>query len=365
MQAPSFHSRRPGFSRSRLALLMLIGAGHASAATYCITAGDVGGLSAAMLSASSNGESDIIKLQAGYYAVPPNFLLSYSPTAADQGGDLTIAGGYAEFFPDNCGITPVAPDASVTIVEGGRWRTQLSSTGGSITLNAMTLQSTYGTDPTHASIELGAESGATGNITVDNMMFVDNGSLVSAAISLMTDSGAVSVRNSLFAATTVLGTTSAVQIGSLRNGSFCALIVNSTFASTAATEPALQVSTANCPAVLANDILWNNPQGGDVVFDAPSNAYLSSNDIEHAADAGGTHVTDLYSVDPQFRPDYSLSDLSALRDKGNAGTGLFSPGAFDVVGNPRVYFGVLPDIGAFEIQDVIFAFDFDPGHDPL
>ena len=31
-----------------------------------------------------------------------------------------------------------------------------------------------------------------------------------------------------------------------------------------------------------------------------------------------------------------------------------------VVGSPRVYHNESPDIGAFEIQDVIFAYDFDP-----
>ncbi|HJT97774.1 MAG TPA: hypothetical protein VJ696_05610 [Rhodanobacteraceae bacterium] len=365
MQAEPFRRRSLGLQRVCLTLLISLGAGSTYAATYCIKTGDVGALSAAMLTASSNGGSDTIKLQAGYYSVPMNFLLSYSPTAADQGGDLLIAGGYGPTIGDDCGLAPTVADASVTILEGGRWRTLLSSAGGSITLNALTLQSTFTSDPAHAAIELGAEANANGSIVVDNVMFIDNSSLASSAISVMADIGSVSVRNSLFASTVALGNASPVRIGSLRNGSFCALIVNSTFAATAAAAPALQVSTPDCPAVVANDIFWNNAPGGGVVFDAPDNAYLFSNDIEASAEAAGTHVTDLYSVDPQFNPDFSLSDLSALRDKGNEGTAVFSPGTFDVVGQPRIYHGELPDIGAFEIQDVIFAFDFDPGRDPL
>jgi hypothetical protein len=365
MHAKPIRRRARACSRTLFALLMLVFAGAADATTYCITSGDVAGLSTAMLQASSNGGSDTIKLQAGYYSVPMNFLLTYSPTAADQGGNLSIAGGYGPTVGDDCGLAPQVPDASVTILEGGRWRTLLSSAGGSIAMSALTIQSTYGTDPAHASIELGAESGASGDITVENVMFIDNGSLTAEAISLMTDSGAVLVRNSLFASTVTLGSSHAIQIGSLRNGSFCALVVNSTFAATAAAVPALRLSTPNCPAIVANDIFWNNVPAGDIVFDVPGNAYLFSNDMQNTLEAGGTHVTDLYSVDPQFKPDFSLGSLSALRDKGSPGTGVFSPGDFDVLGNARIYHGVAPDIGAFEIQDVILAFDFDPGHDPL
>lgn len=359
--------RRPpcGLSLFVLAPLTLSAAPASHAATFCITSGDVAGLSTAMLTASSNGVSDTIRLQAGFYAVPANFLLAYSPSGADQGGDLSIEGGYGPTIGDDCGLAPTVADASVTVLEGGRWRSQLSSAGGSLSMNSMTLQSTYGTDPAHASIEFGAEPGATGDILIDNVMFIDNSSLNSAVISLMADAGAVSVRNALFASTIALGSSSPIRIGSLRNGSFCTMIVNSTFASTAASAPALQVSAMNCPAVIANDILWDNPQGGDLVVDAPLNAFLFSMDIERTDQASGTHVTDLYSVDPQLKADFSLADLSPLRDKGNPGTLVFAPGDFDVVGNPRTYHGILPDIGAFEIQDVIFAYDFDPGHDPL
>ncbi len=65
------------------------------------------------------------------------------------------------------------------------------------------------------------------------------------------------------------------------------------------------------------------------------------------------------SIDPLFNVDYSLSDFSPLRDKGSAGAPFFSPGDFDVEGQPRIYHSEHVDIGAFEVQDVIFAHDFD------
>jgi hypothetical protein len=62
-----------------------------------------------------------------------------------------------------------------------------------------------------------------------------------------------------------------------------------------------------------------------------------------------------------FNPDFSLQALSPLRDKGSLGGGAaaFSPGLFDVAGQTRVYPAGLPDIGAFENNDVIFINDFE------
>ena len=71
----------------------------------------------------------------------------------------------------------------------------------------------------------------------------------------------------------------------------------------------------------------------------------------------GTLAANLLSVDPLFKSaneSYALGDLSPLRDAGDLGGLFFVLDPYDLVGNVRTY-GAKPDIGASEIQDVIFA----------
>lgn len=348
----------PSF-RAALGLLSFAVASFSAQATvYCVTAGDVQGLQNAMSDASINGQSDEIRLQGGFYSISANFLLSYGPTAADQGGDLTITGGYGPTIGDDCGLAPSVPDASATVLEGGLWRTRLSPAGGSIGLTALTLQSTFSADPVHATIELSADPNAPGNIDIENVKFVDNSAIATSAIYVMAGQGGVIVRNSLFASTVSLSAGSPIQMGSSAVGSFCVGILNSTFAATASNSAALDVSAANCPVIVANDIFWNNTQGGDLVFDHPQSAYLFSVDLADVGEAANTNATDLYTYNPLFNADFSLTDFSPLRDRGTASSGI-PIGNYDVVGLPRVYHDERPDIGAFEIQDVIMAYDFD------
>ncbi len=335
----------------------------AQAATYCITQGDVSALGAALADASINGETDVIELQAGHYSVPANFLLSYIPTAADQAGSLVIEGGYGPNFGNDCGTAPVVPDATATTLEGGLWRMRLADNDATITLRGLTLQSAFSADAIHPTIEIGADPNSIGDIRIENVVFNDNSSLVVPAIYLMAGKGRVSVENSLFASTVGLGPSSPIKIGSSGSVAFCTTIVNSTFAATASSAPALQVSSPNCETVVANDIFWNNPQGGSLVFDAPDHAYLFSDNIADATEAIGTNFDGITSLDPAFEADFSLRDGSPMRNRGNPGGGAFGISSFDVVGQPRVY-DLLPDIGAYEIQDVVFAYDFDIDFDP-
>jgi hypothetical protein len=140
----------------------------------------------------------------------------------------------------------------------------------------------------------------------------------------------------------------------------CASIVNSTFAGNVAAQPSLYVINPNCLAIAANEIVWGSA-ASDVVFSNPAGTYLLSDDLSALGDATGAQAFDVVSVDPMFNPDFSLQDFSRLRDKGNPGGGasLFTPGLFDVEGKERIHPAGLPDIGAFEITDMIFAGDFE------
>jgi hypothetical protein len=342
-----------------LAFGFALAAGYpARAATFCIAEGDVLGLQTALAqAANNNGENDVIQLQAGHYPVGQGLAFDYSPSSLEQ-GDLSIEGGYSEFFGNPCGLAPSVPDASSTILEGGSWKMRLSANGGSVAVKGLTIKSTIAID-VHPPFEIAADPNSTGMVSIDNVMFRDNASTAAAAIYIYTGQGALSVRNSLFASNgTFATTTGPIVLGSARVGSLCAIIANSTFVgNTSPTQPALEVATPDCPSLVANDIIWSNQPAG-VAFDNVPNAYLLADDLSDITEAEGTQATDVVSVDPLFNPDYSLQDFSPLRNKGSGG-GLFAPGDFDVVGQPRVYHDELPDIGAFEIQDVVFAHDFD------
>jgi len=357
-RALAMPSRIPAHVRLAAFLVLALAAcEHARAATFCIAATDFAGLQSSLMTAANNGEDDFIELQRGQYSMPSNFLLDYE--AVTEHHDLTIEGGY-EDIPGGgpCGWAHTSPDPRPTVLDGGLLRLHLAAGVGSLTLKSITVQSTFGIDPNHPPIEMAAAATSTGNITIENMMFIGNGSTSTSAVYIFTAAGALSVRNSLFETNVSFAGQSPVRLGSLQtNASLCAAIVNSTFTGNTSSTAAVDVYTPMCLAVVANDIFWGN-SGGDVVFDYPQSAYLLNDDLGDLSEAANTQASDLLSVDPLFKPDFSLRDSSPLRDKGNNDGFVFSPGPLDVIGNPRVY-GSNPDIGAYEIQDVIFASDFD------
>lgn len=136
-------------------------------------------------------------------------------------------------------------------------------------------------------------------------------------------------------------------------GALCVAIVNSTFTGNFSSVAAVELYVPSCGALAANDILWGNPSG-DIEIHFPDTTYLVNDDLGNLGEAANTQSSNLLSTNPMFNSDFSLCDASPLRDAGGDGSFIFSPGKFDVVGNPRVY-GTHPDVGAYEIQDVIFA----------
>lgn len=341
-------------------LLTLAGSRWSSAATICVTAGDIVGLQSALATAAGNGEDDLIELQSGQYSMPASFLLGYD--ALTEAHDVTIEGGYDANFGNPCGVAPAFPDPRLTVLDGGLWSARLSSGGGSFTMRGTTVQNTFGSNPNLAPVEITAAPNSTGNITLENAIFSGNGSTTKPAVYVFSDQGAVIIQNALFVSNVSFSGQSAVRFGSLRaGGSVCTSIVNTTFTANTTSTAGVDVSTQACFALAANDIFWGNGAGGDVQFDNPNNTYLEYSDLGDLAEAQNTQSSNLLSVDPMFLPDYSLHDLSPLRNLGSPGGFVFTPGQYDVVGNPRTY-GLYPDIGAYEIQDVIYAggFDFKP-----
>ncbi|HEX5123888.1 MAG TPA: choice-of-anchor Q domain-containing protein [Rhodanobacteraceae bacterium] len=324
------------------------------AATVCVNAGDIVGLQTALANAANNSEDDVIELEVGEYSMPGNFPLYYSASAEVH--SLTIEGGYSADFSGPCGSPPTVPDAALTVLDGGIFRIHMAG-AGSFTLRGITIQNTFSTDPLDPPVEIGGYNNATGTFTVQHAMFLGNSSTTKAAVYIFAGDGGLFIQDALFANNqSTSASESAVHVGSLSTGgSFCTVILNSTFANNSSPmAPALDVHTQMCDTLAANDIFWHGVAGA-VQFDVPQSTYLANDDFNDLSEsANAAQASALLSVDPLFYPDYSLHDLSPLRDKGFA----FSLESYDVVGYPRVD-GANPDIGAFETHDVIFANGFE------
>lgn len=340
-----------------LLILALAVSAHSQAATICVASGDVVGLKAAIATAQSNGEDDLIELQTGQYFLSSADTLSYYPDVEEH--SLTIEGGYSDFFGNPCGIAPASPDARQSVIDGGRLRLSLPGGAGSISLKSVTISNAIGNNQYSVPVAIGGLSNSTGNVSIYNSMFLGNVSFTNEAVAVGVTQGTLLIQNSLFASNSSLAGVPPIRIHDpASGGAFCLGIVNSTFMQNASTAPAVRISTPACLALVANSVFWDGNVGGDMQIDSPSMTYMQNDDLGNLAEAANTQATNLLSVDPMFNSDYSLKDYSPLRDAGSNGGVIYSPGEFDVIGNPRTD-GANPDIGAFEIQDVIFANTFD------
>jgi hypothetical protein len=221
--------------------------------------------------------------------MPSGFVLDFPSAEAHS---LTIEGGYSPNFGNDCGTPPASPDARLTVLDRGLWRLHLATGAESITLRGLTLQNTSSADPTLAPIEIDADAAATGTIALENAMLIGNSSLGTSAIHLSAGQGAVSVQNSLLASNVTLAAINPIRFRSVRNGSFCVSIVNSTFAGNVSAQPSVYVINPSCLTIAANDIFWGNATS-DVVFSNLAGTYLVSDDLSAIADATGTQSFDV------------------------------------------------------------------------
>jgi hypothetical protein len=327
------------------------------AADFCVLSGDASGFQAALATAASNGEDDLVMLQAGAYSLPSNFVLAYYPGGEQH--DLTISGGYHE-NPDNadpCGGIQ-SFDALDTTIDGGRLSLSMPDAAGSITLSSFTITGMFGSGKT---VLVGGPINSTGNLTIDRMIFKGNVSAGDNAIWLGAANGGLTISNSVFDQNASLAGYNAVRIYSPRpDDSLCIEIVHSTFARNVASVPAIGLGGSGllepCTPLVVNSIFWGNSTG-QLELNWPAVGYFFNDDVADLDELADMAVTNSMSLDPLFGDDLSLSDMSPLREAGVTGA-LFSNGVRDVVGSMRIY-GPKPDIGAFEIQDVIFAHPFD------
>jgi hypothetical protein len=348
-------------------------------ATFCVTAGDAGGLADALAIAQTNNDSDnLIQLESGavYRLDAAHPQLSYHSVSATP-KNLTIEGGYLTL---GCGqhVTDSA-DASVIDAAGGAQGApafQLIASNGSIVLKSLTVSNASNTD-LNGSEAVTVLSLDQGDVSLKNVVLKNNTTAFSPYTATITSfGGRVFIRNSVIADNLSLNASSETVLIRSENGAqpgYCIVITNSTLSgskSNGADAVRMKSTNLQCTQLVANSIFWGN-QGTNVavILDSAGDSLFETNVIEDNGNFGivvpsGTPTfVDLYKdTDPMFTDgpggDYSLRDDSPLRDAGND-LGVFGgPGSTDVLGRQRTY-GAHPDIGAYEVQDVIFANGFD------
>lgn len=334
-------------------------------AEFCIASGDVGALSAALITASNNGEDDSILLEPGFYALSTTTPRLGYWSAAPQ--NLVIEGGYTPFDGGGCGKL-VQYGAEATVIDGAEGDQAISAVmlsgdaGSWIQLKFLKIQNVTNLNLQGQVAVLLGQFNASQDINIDleNIIFENNGSTHYYPIQI--HSTQTIVRNSVFAKNQVFAGYNQIHIRAQTSG-FCAAVLNSTIVGNAGGSYALGISApAGCTPLIANTLFWGN-SSGDLYVSAPSQSSVSlyNNDIGDFATSPGVIIDEhetLVSVDPLFVDasggNYALSDFSLLRDKGANLEIIGGPGPLDVSAFARTY-GAHPDIGAHEIQDVIFA----------
>ncbi|MGB8634686.1 MAG: choice-of-anchor Q domain-containing protein [Rhodanobacteraceae bacterium] len=352
-----------------LPLLLLAALPSARAATYCATTSAE--LQAALNSADSNQQDDVILIQTGTYNAPTGGFVFDSVAGSDD-FDISLSGGWTPFFGNPCG-QQVSPDAIATKLNGNGTSRVMNiypnvHSGVHIELITFLGGNTVSAPPPQAGagLHINSYTGYLGEITIERNIFMSNtagnfgGGLAGA------DGSAVTIRNNLFLANQAMCRNGAASL--TYNGSGTAYFVNNTVAFNSVGDNCNGTTAAGglrvgglSPAFMVNNIFWGN-ENIDLVLD--TDVRLVGNDFQFldGTPAAGSGVN--YSLDPKFRfstlTDMHLGNDSPLIDLGVVPlpTTGWQLSPLDLEGMTRVV-GSSVDLGAYENADAIFIDGFE------
>ena len=313
---------------------LLIVAGPLHATTFCVH--NNAELGSALFTAKSNGSVDSVRLAQGTYALTSNF--SYSAATGDNG--IALSGGW------NSACSLRTPNAANTVIDGGGNWSVFATTYGSFTLDNIHVYRT-------PIVDINADV-----ITIRRNRFTST-SGADDAVQFENSSGSVLLDSNLFNGKNVTirsfdGTSDAPPLDwKAINNTFVGAVngpLGTIFRNgygLFATRPG---SGSNLSLVLANNIAWDNSNGG-VYFDgsaivlATHNQWQSltnANNVPLANGSGGNST-----ANPQL--DANLRPIEPGSPVINTGTSVFPGGVgeSDVTGAARTV-GSQPDRGAFE-----------------
>ncbi len=354
---------------------------HSQAAVYCAI--DSAQIQFFMNIAETNGEADVIRIPTGSYDILAGGGFTYDALAPVGGDDhdITISGGWTPFLDNPCGLQ-LSPSAFSTVLDGNdndRVLTIRVRDNSDIRVEYLSLIN-GSKDPTAngrgGGLLAGGSSGYTGQITIENNVFIGNEAEFDGALHLDTGD-VVRVVNNLFLinhATGNVGVTSLISNEGTGTYFINNTVVLNTTDSVSANATGGVYTFVNGPtqSFIANNILWSNDDL-DLRISAANTVYLYNNDIEDQQGVAAVEAMNV-SVPPQFAEgllNFNLAEDSPLRDAGrNPPTIFIPPVPFqnrwslpdnDLSGDNRMQ-GIRVDIGALEaLPTYLFDDGFEDG----
>jgi len=185
--------------------LALVGIGPAwpGSLPFCVTTSAQ--LQNALASADSNGQSDVIRIAAGTYVVPPGgFKFSaVSPNEANR--DLELSGGWTFFQGNSCGQR-ISSDPEITVLDGGGSEQILDvilPANGDLTISQLTFAN-GSTTASGGGLDISLPQGRvySGTVRVNNNIFLNNDAEVAGGLAVNVTAAAATVNvqilNNLF-----------------------------------------------------------------------------------------------------------------------------------------------------------------------
>ncbi|QKK03509.1 MAG: hypothetical protein HND55_13070 [Pseudomonadota bacterium] len=350
----------------------------ARAAEICATSS--AGLEFALAAAAGNGESDTIRVTTGTFDTPAGGFEYLA--AATENFDLTISGGWSEFFGNDCGQQLEGPPN--TVLNGQLTdrilRVDLASSGD-FTVSRLRFVNGFAANAARGgAMSVRADTGYSGTVSIERNQFFNNEARLGGAVeSVISGTGAVQVHviNNLFRLNRARESGGAVDL-SLSGGDagpFLARLtfVNNTVVDNFSDETGVsQVGgvqlLGDVPArYIVNNNFWGNEGYDFRIFGEPT-FVLRNNNYGNAVFGPTSSEGGNISTTPAYEPcdgflcfsGVPLPD-SALHDGGREPAMLspWTPGAADYRGLPRINEASV-DIGAYESHSRLFADRFEP-----
>jgi hypothetical protein len=346
-------------------LALLLAAGNASAAVICAATSSA--IRQALAIAGSNGESDTIRIIIGTYSATSGAIAF--PYTTEENHALTIEGGYTF----GCGVR--VDKAALTVLSGSGMRQVMrlySYSSGAVTVRNLTIEDGE-SDAPGAGLSIEGPTGMffqgfTGSATVERVIFLGNRSAAEAGgLRIANRVGSVAVRGNLLAFNRCSENHCAVRIESRGNSPNTVLFGGNTVALNTCNAGASLCDSGGAyfsgeqHAVIYDNLFAFNTDEDIRIDDPEVDADLYFNNIDDVFGTPGSEVGTLNVANPEFvdalAEDFHLQPTSPLRNNGNAP---FPLPSVDLDGGPRIIESA-PDLGAYEIPDVLFVDGFDGG----
>ena len=361
--------------RSSLPVLILaLAAGSADAATFCVST--PAALDAALQTAQGNGQNDTIRLTVGQYEDPDGVGMYYYNTSESH--SLVIDGGWVR-VGGACVLH--YDDATATVLSGAGVHQVMTLYGGAGTSGAITIRNltirdgaANGGDTSDQArgggLTLTLIGGFTGDLLVDRVIFRNNEANASGGGLIAGTGGRMVIRNSVFLANRCGGSHCAASLTQNNPAADYSavfahntVVANGCFADasdTCAGGVRLWAGSGGTGLFLNNIFVANTL--ADIVLNTATIDVLHNNYDALGGNAPPATVEgNVVGVYPKFIDLFGgnlrLAPDSPVRDAGLELTG--QNGEVDLDGLARVI-GPAPDMGAWEVPDLIFVDGFAP-----